>query len=185
MGNGDWQKRSAPPPPVCQSPVPNPQSLPSMFQALRPILNKGGAGYYATRAESAERVMPVAQRHIDLYEDYRGALAGLAPGAARSRVEAFMPLYRTEVAKMSETLLSYGAAPPNGVGREPSDLGATDAERLLTLTDRERDFGNALRAEVDAVHHQERTRAILEHNARASDQRLDVLRDLTSGLRRA
>ena len=155
-----------------------------MFQALRPVLNKGGAGYYATREESAARVMPVAERHIGLYNAYRGALAALAPGDARRRIEALMPLYRTEMAKMSETLLSYGATPPNGVGTEPENLGETDAERLFALADRERDFGAALRAEVDAVHHQERTRAVLEHNARASDQRLDVLRDLTSALRR-
>ena len=155
-----------------------------MFQALRPILNKGGAGHYATRAESAERVLPVAVRHIDLFEAYRGALAGLAAGPARASIEAMMPLLRTEIAKMSETLLSYGATPPSGMGREPTPMGDTDAARLLGLADRERDFGSALRAEVDAVHHQERTRAILGHNAAASDQRLDVLRDLTSGLRR-
>ena len=155
-----------------------------MFQALRPILNKGGAGHYVTRAESAARVMPVAERHIDLFEAYRGALEALAPGDVRARVEAVMPLLRTEISKMSETLLSYGATPPSGMGREPESMGATDEERLRTLADRERGFGAALRAEVDAVHHQERTRAILEHNARASDQRLDVLRELTSGVRR-
>ena len=164
-----------------------------MFSALRPILNKGGAGHYVTRAESAERVMPVAERHIDLFEAYRGVLgegtagdpAGLAAGPARERVQALMPFLRTEIAKMSETLLSYGATPPSGMGRTPEALGETDAERLFTLAGRERDFGAALRAEVDAVHHQERTRAILGHNAAASDQRLDVLRDLTAGLRRA
>ena len=155
-----------------------------MFQALRPILNKGGAGFYATRAESAARLMPVAERHIDLFEDYRGALAALAPSEARDRVAALLPFFRTEMAKMSETLLSYGATPPTGLGRTPTDLGNTDAERLLTLADRERAFAADLRGEIDAVHHQERTRAILGHNAEASDRRLDVLRDLTSGLRR-
>ncbi len=155
-----------------------------MFQALRPILNKGGAGRYATRAESAERVLPVAERHIDLFEAYRGALAGLTPGPARTSVEAMMPLLRTEVSKMSETLLSFGATPPAGLGRAPVSMGDTDAERLYTLADRERDFGAALRTEVDVVHHQERTRAILGHNAAASDQRLGVLRDLTSTVRR-
>ena len=168
--------------PPCSSLIPHPVS--SMFQALRPILNKGGAGHYATRAESAARVMPIAERHIDLFEAYRGVLAALPPGEARDRIKAFMPLYRTEMAKMSETLLSYGVTPPSGVGRAPADLGTTDAERLLTLTDAERDFGSSLRTEVDSVHHQERTRAILGHNAAASDRRLDVLRDLTSSLTR-
>ncbi len=155
-----------------------------MFSALRPILNKGGAGHYATRAESAERLMPVAERHIDLFEDYRGALAALAPGDARDRVAALLPLFRTEMAKMSETLLSYGVAPPSGMGRTPTDLGRTDADRLVALADRESAFTADLRGEVDAVHHQERTRAILGHNADASDRRLAVLRDLTAAGRR-
>ncbi len=155
-----------------------------MFSALRPILNKGGAGHYATRAQSAERLLPVADQHLGLFEAYRGALGTLAAGAPRDRIEALMPLLRTEVSKISETLLSYGVTPPSGVGLSPTDLGATDAERLLALADHERAFGSALRGEVDAVHHQERTRAILGHNAAASDRRLDVLRDLTSGLRR-
>ena len=122
-----------------------------MFQALRPILNKGGAGRYVTRAQSAERVMPVAERHIDLFEAYRGALAGLASGPAKVSIEAMMPLLRTEISKMSETLLSYGVTPPSGMGREPVAMGDTDAERLHTLVDHERGFGTALRDEVDAV----------------------------------
>ena len=96
-----------------------------------------------------------------------------------------MPFLRTEVSKISETLLSYGATPPSGVGVGPEGLGATDDERLLALADREREFGKALTDEVDAVHHQERTRAILGHNADASGRRLDILRELTSGLRRS
>jgi hypothetical protein len=96
-----------------------------------------------------------------------------------------MPFLRTEVSKISEALLSFGAAPPSGVGVAPENLGSTDDERLLALADRERAFGKALRGEVDAVHHQERIRAILGHNADASDRRLDALRELTAGLRRS
>ena len=156
-----------------------------MFQALRPILNKGGAGHYATRAQSVERLLPVADRHVRLLATYGGVLAALPAGPVRERIEAMMPFLRTEVSKISETLLSYGATPPSGVGVGPEGLGATDDERLLALADREREFGKALTDEVDAVHHQERTRAILGHNADASGRRLDILRELTSGIRRS
>ena len=155
-----------------------------MFAALRPILNRGGAGHYATRAESAERLLPIADEHLRLLATYNGVLDATPAGPVRERLEGLMPFFRTEVSKISETLLSYGVVAPNGVGVEPEALGSTETERFRALLERERTFGNLLRGEVDAVHHQERTRAILGHNAEASNRRLDALRDLTSATRR-
>ena len=155
-----------------------------MFPALRPLLNKGGAGRYISRAESAERLMPVAERHLDLLRAYDRELAALPAGPAREQIEAMMPYLRTEVAKVSETILSLGGTPPSGAGRAPvaAPLAATDRDRVQGFLDAEKDFGGALRAEVDAVHHQERTRAILEHNAHASASRVDLLRGVLAGL---
>ena len=57
--------------PFCPGPgspgIPHPSSPIPMFSALRPILNKGGAGHYATRAQSAERLLPIADRHLCLF----------------------------------------------------------------------------------------------------------------------
>ena len=163
-----------------------------MFPALRPILNKGGAGRYISRADSVERLQPVAERHLDLMYAYEGVLGGMPAGPSRERLEGVMPLLRTEVSKMSETILSLGGVPPSGVRRTPGGAALPPApladrparERVEALLDAERDFGGALRDEADAVHHQERTRAILNHNAAASDARRDLLRDAAAEIAR-
>ncbi|WP_420456850.1 hypothetical protein [Rubrivirga sp.] len=157
-----------------------------MFPALRPLLNKGGAGRYISRQESAERLLPIADRHLDLMRTYNAVLAALPDGPARERVEAMMPYLRTEAAKVSETILSLGGTPPSGAGAGPlaTAPGRTDRDHVRALLDAETDFGNALRAEVDSVHHQERTRAILGHNADASDSRLGLLRAVAADLAR-
>ncbi len=149
-----------------------------MFPSLRPLLNKGGAGRYISRAESAERLMPLAQRHLDLLLDYDRQLAAMPAGPAREQIEAMMPYLRTEVAKMSETILSLGGTPPSGSGPLPPAPAESDRDRVQGFLDAEKDFGRALRDEVDAVHHQERTRAILTHNAEASTARMDLLRGI-------
>ena len=152
-----------------------------MFSALRPILNKGGAGRYVTRAESVVRLLPVAEAHLTLLAAYDAAFAAMPVGPARERIAAVMPLLRTEVSKISETLLSYGATPPSGMSTPAQPAASDPTDALLDLADRERIFAKELSDEVDAVHHQERTRAILGHNAAASGRRLGVLRELTAG----
>ncbi len=149
-----------------------------MFPALRPLLNKGGAGRYITREESVERLLPVAERHLELLRTYGAALAGLPEGDLRRRVEGMTRLLRMEVGKISETLLSLGGPAPSGAGTMAPVALAPDADPVQVLADAERDFARALRDEIDVVHHQERTRAILGHNAEASNSRLDVLRSV-------
>ncbi|WP_412062512.1 hypothetical protein [Rubrivirga sp. IMCC45206] len=156
-----------------------------MFPALRPLLNKGGAGRYVSRQESAERLMPVAERHLDLLDTYTAAMADFPDGPSRTRLDAMMPYLRTEVAKISETILSLGAAPPTGAGRGPIAPVTGDARaRVDALLDAEKGFSDALAQEVDVVHHQERTRAILNHNAEASAARIDLLRGIAADLPR-
>ena len=151
-----------------------------MFPALRPLLNKGGAGRYISREASVERLLPVAERHLDLLALYDRALTGLT-GPAREKLDAMMPYLRTEVSKVSETILSLGGTPPSGVSREPLPAADGDERDLLrALLDGEAAFGRDLRDEIDAVHHQERTRAILGHNADASDSRIELLRGLAN-----
>ncbi len=156
-----------------------------MFPALRPILNKGGAGRYISREESVERLRPISDRHLDLLQAYDRALAALPDGAAKEQITAMMPYLRTETAKMSETILSLGGATSTGAHRQPlaPEPGRTDRQRVEGLLEAEHDFGKALREEVDVVHHQERTRAILTHNAEASDSRIDLLRGILADLR--
>ena len=151
-----------------------------MFPALRPLLNKGGAGRYISREESVERLLPIAERHLDLLATYDRALLGVS-GAARENLDAMMPYLRTEVAKVSETILSLGGTPPSGIHREPlAKADGGEQSQLKALLDGETAFGRGLREEIDSVHHQERTRAILGHNAEASDSRVELLRGLVN-----
>lgn len=152
-----------------------------MFPALRPILNKGGAGRYISREESVERLQPMIVRQLDLVYLYDAVVSRLAEGPAKARLTSIMPNLRTELSKLYETVFSLGGKAPTGVERDAcgTDPGATDADRLGALVDAESAFGEALREEADAVHHQERTRAILLHNADASDARVGVLREFT------
>ncbi len=170
-----------PPLPDCPFPLPPDP----MFPALRPLLNKGGAGRYISREETAERLAPIAERHLDLLDAYTAAMADFPDGPGRIRLDAMMPYLRTEVSKVSETMLSLGAAPPTGAGRGPIAPVTGDARaRVAALLDAEKDFSDALTAEVDVVHHQERTRAILTHNAEASAARIDLLRGIAADLPR-
>ncbi|MEM6287279.1 MAG: hypothetical protein AAF845_08985 [Bacteroidota bacterium] len=152
-----------------------------MFPSLRPVLNKGGAGRYISREESVERLLPISERHLGLLATYDGIVAGMATGPAKERIEAMMPYLRIEVAKVSETILSLGGTPASGVDREPAAAASgTLKEKLGTLLSAERDFGAALTEEAEAVHHQERSRAILNHNAEASAARIELLRELAA-----
>jgi bacterioferritin (cytochrome b1) len=157
-----------------------------MYPVLRPLLNKGGAGSYISRAETAERLLPLVEQHNRLLQAYHYALERLQDGAAREHLEALMPGARTHAAKLNETVYSAGGTPPLGTHLGPGETGRgdTDAEMLHHVLDLERDHHGALAEEIDAVHHQERTRAILGHVARGSEARLEALRTLTNRLPR-
>ena len=75
---------------------------------------------------------------------------------------------------------------PNGTDLDPTTFhlpGDTDADRLRLLAEMEGDYHDGLVAEVDAVHHQERTRAILNAVAKGSAARRGLLRELLSEAR--
>jgi len=155
-----------------------------MYRVLRPILNKGGAGRYATREESGVRLNPLVRRHHELLHAYEFALANLADGDARALLDALMPRARTESGKLSETVFSMGATPPNGTDLEPAGSGSleTDTELLYRVLNLERDYCETVTSEIDAIHHQERTRAILKVVRDGSEARLEVVRGITSRL---
>jgi hypothetical protein len=151
-----------------------------MFPVLRPILNKGGAGRYITREESVERLIPMAAEHLRLLAAYDAALDGLPASDERRAIEGLLPNLRTEVSKVYETLFSLGGTAPTGAHGSPvpEPVGVTPAERVQALIDAEGEFARTLTDESDAVHHQERTRAILNHNAAASGSRQAILREV-------
>ena len=153
-----------------------------MFRVLRPILNKGGAGRYATREESVVRLNPLVRRHHELLQGYEVALANLKDADVAPKIVALMPRARTESGKLSETVFSMGGTPPNGTDLEPAhvDNSSTDAELLHNVLNLERDYSEAVNDEIDAIHHHERTRAILKAVKVGSESRQETVRSITN-----
>ncbi|HYE96804.1 MAG TPA: hypothetical protein VD962_11405 [Rubricoccaceae bacterium] len=153
-----------------------------MHPLLRPLLNRGGAGRYLSRAESVERLQPLVRQFNRLVMDYAAAEERLAGTRHAERLGTLAKALRTEGGKLFETVFSLGGKAPTGADLEPDAdaLGRSAADVLYHLLDTERAYHEALTEEVDAVHHQERTRAILGNVARGSAARLDALRELTA-----
>ena len=149
-----------------------------MFPVLRPILNRGGAGYSISRDETVEHLQPHIERGLALMRTYDATVPALGAEDA-ARLDALMPYLRTEVGKLYESVFSAGGTAPTGVGAVAPATGS-DVDPLDALLRREREFGKELLAEVDSVHHQERTRAILRAVAAGSTGRLDVLREFAA-----
>ena len=150
-----------------------------MFPVLRPILNRGGAGFSISRQETADRLRPHVARGLDLLRIYSALLPRVEDREIAHRITPLMPFFRTELGKLYESIFSAGGTAPTGVDVD-FEAGIDDAARdpvgILVLAERE--FGRAVSDEIDAVHHQERTRAILKAVAAGSNGRMDVLREL-------
>lgn len=147
-----------------------------MFPILRPILNKGGAGLYITREETVERLNPIVSAAHELCEAYNVVLAG-ADAEVVDHIQPFMPKMRTLLGKLCETVFSAGGVAPNGV-----DVEAPADTSLFDVLEREREFHKVAKEEIDAVHHQERTRAILKAVVAGSEERLEAVRFITNRL---
>lgn len=154
-----------------------------MYPVLRTVLNKGGAGRSISRAESVERIVPFVTRQLELLKAYDGATSRLSNGVTRQRMEeVVLPNLRTELNKLYETVFSLGGAAPTGAEMEwtGSALSGGDDDVLRELIELDQAFSADLREEIDAVHHQERVRAILGHNAGGSDDRVAFVRRLVN-----
>ena len=150
------------------------------------FLQKGWAGKTITRKATVERVNPILQRHIELNHAYRTALARLSENNVAAQLSEHQKTARTDVAKLSETILSAGGRPHTGTDLKPgqSDLGASDDDVLFALRDREQALRDRIAAEKDE-NHQMRTRAILALVGEHSAERLQDLKEITRPRRRS
>ena len=158
-----------------------------MFPALRGVLNKGGAGNYISREASVERLQPVIADQLDLLRAYDHVAKRISDPGVRQRMEdVVLPNIRTELNKLYETIFSLGGSAPTGSEMDwtAENLDGSDAHMLKAMLDRDARFGRSLTEEMDAVHHQERTRAILGHNAAKAEDRSNMLRALLADLGR-
>lgn len=147
---------------------------------VRLIFNRGGIGTSMSRAETVEHINPLIEQHMRLNKSYDYAIDHLSDEEIVERLEALQKTARTDVGKLSETVLSAGGSAYNGVElrNETFDLGDDDTEILFQLRDREQEFQNALTEELD-LNHQIRTEAILENVRAHSAERLDYLKGVT------
>jgi hypothetical protein len=138
-----------------------------------------------TREESVEALVPLVHEHQRLLLAYDTAIRTLADRDLADRLNAGMNRARTELAKLHETIYSLGGTAPTGVGLDTDvRLGATDAEIIHALDDRERAYRDALEKALDLPHHQLRSTAILENNIKGSKARLDTLYPAVTRMRR-
>ena len=156
-----------------------------MFPALRPFLNKGGAGYSISRAETADRLRPLVERHLGLLQAYAAALPRLRTLPGGDAVAALVPYLRTDLSKLGESIYSAGGGAPTGAALD-FDAGApgSDADVVQRLLELEKETREAAHDEIDAVHHQERTRAILKTLVNGADARAERLRAVAGQVRR-
>ncbi len=156
-----------------------------MYNVLKPILNRGGAGYSMTRAESVAAMNPLVEQHGKLILAYDAALRRFADRDLAASLNEGMNRTRTELAKLKETVLSLGGIPPNGVDLDTDlDLGGTDAEMVHRLDDIERAYREAIQDALDLPHQQLRSTAILENNIKGSEARLGALHPFVTRMRR-
>lgn len=152
-----------------------------MYKYLRWFFNKGGAGRYISREQSVARLAPLIEKHLELLQSYDTAIARGLPEGTSEKITAAMDRCRTELNKLYETVFSLGGTAPTGTALKPNgaSVGEDPVERLHTILRLENAYCDAVKKEIDAVHHQERTRGILKAVAQGSNQRLELLRELT------
>ena len=143
------------------------------------LLNRGWAGQTLSRSETVERLRPLVQQHIELNHHYNAAARHCDDARVVDVLERLLKTARTDVGKLSETVLSCGGTPPNGTELEPEDfaLRGTLLDLFETLHALETEFNDALAQDLD-LEHQMRTRGVLEAIKSNSQDRLNALKAL-------
>jgi hypothetical protein len=143
------------------------------------LLNRGWAGQTLSRSETVERLCPLIQQHIELNHHYNAAARHCDDARVVGVLERLLKTARTDVGKLSETVLSCGGTPPNGTELEPEDFALRGAllDLFETLHTLETAFTDALAHELD-LEHQMRTRGVLEAIQSNSQDRLNALKAL-------
>lgn len=140
------------------------------------LLGRGWAGKTLSRAETVEHLNPLVREHIELNHHYRAAIRSAGDDRVVGVLERLQKTARTDVGKLSETVLSSGGTPYNGTDLEPNDfdLKGNTVEMVRSLKELETAFHEALEEELD-LDHQMRTRGVLSAVRSNSADRLDAL----------
>lgn len=144
------------------------------------ILNRGWAGKTITRAETVERLNPLILQLLKLNHNYQYVIRSHSDTAVADALKRVQKTARTDVGKLSETVLSCGGTPENGTDLEPENfnLGDDELDMLYQLEDLETEFNETIERELDEVEHQIRTRGLFEAVKSNSKERLNLLSGL-------
>jgi hypothetical protein len=140
------------------------------------LLNRGWAGKTLSRSETVDRINPLIRQHIELNHHYEAAIRHCDDDRVADVLKRLQKTARTDVGKLSETVLSCGGSAYNGTDLSPEDftLKGSLSELFEDLHDLETDFNDALADELD-LEHQMRTRGVLEAIKSNSQDRLNAL----------
>lgn len=139
------------------------------------LLNRGGAGKSITRQETAEAMNDLVRRLISIMRTYERLSVAIADVDAGLQIDAMQNRTRTDIAKLSEIILSTGGvtqreADPVSSGEDPDQL-------IRALNEAERSFRDALEESLKLKHHY-RTIAVLETLHKNTDGRIALVREL-------
>ena len=140
------------------------------------LLNRGWAGKTLSRSETVDRINPLIRQHIELNHHYEAAIRHCDDDRVADVLKRLQKTARTDVGKLSETVLSCGGSAYNGTDLSPEDftLKGSLSELFEDLHDLETDFNDAVADELD-LEHQMRTRGVLEAIKSNSQDRLNAL----------
>jgi hypothetical protein len=143
------------------------------------LLNRGWAGKTLSRSETVDRINPLIRQHIELNHHYGAAIRHCDDERVVDVLKRLQKTARTDVGKLSETVLSCGGTAYNGTDLSPDDftLKGSLSELFEDLHELETDFNEALADELD-LEHQMRTRGVLEAVKSNSQDRLNALTSL-------
>lgn len=144
------------------------------------LLNRGWAGQTITRSETVERLNPLIHQFLRLNHNYQYVIRSHSEPAVTEAFERVQKTARADVGKLSETVLSCGGTPENGIDLTDDDveLDGDDLTMIHQLRELETAFNEAITEELDDVEHQMRTRGILEAIKSNSSERRELLSDL-------
>lgn len=144
------------------------------------LLNRGWAGKTITRAETVERLNPLIRQFLRLNHNYQSLIRSHSEPAVTEALERVQKTARADVGKLSETVLSCGGTPENGIDLTDDDveLDGDELTMIHQLRELETALNEAITEELDDVEHQMRTRGILEAIKSNSSERRELLSDL-------
>ncbi len=139
------------------------------------LLNRGGAGKSITRHETAEAMGDLVRPLTSIVRTYELLEGRTGDSGADEKIAASQSRTRSDIAKLSEIILSTGGVTP----RQAEPFSSSDETDTLirALNEAERAFRDSLESSLKMKHHY-RTIAVLETLHKNTEERIRLVREL-------